>query len=606
MKQMIKSLIFSTVLLGATSMVAMAATPHDNLKFEDYPQNCLSCHADKAAEMMDSVHYKWTGTAMENVSGPDEQGKLTNAINTFCINIKGDWPVCGKCHAGRGLEPNDPVADATNVDCLMCHSEEYALLRTRIGSGEGSMTVETPTDSMVQNIHLPNNANCLKCHAYGGGGDGVKRGDIANALATNTDPHYDVHMNVNGANVKCIDCHHWENHKVTGRGNDLRPTDSLESMTCVECHAGKADVGGRYSEGGHGDYRISKHTDVVACQSCHIPKYGKTETETHRSWMLKHDGRDATTCTEADPCPGHPYLTKDSNLVPTYKFWSGASDVYTLGESSSAILNSATGIYETANPVGAAFDGVSMLYPFKNKTSESFNLPEYDMLLPVDTYVMLKGTGNINDGIASGLANLGLPVDSQVDMVTSDTNMLITHGVEPKSAALNCTDCHNMNGTTPSGYGRVDFEELGYHVWPEKVRNCTLCHESKNMSWENMHTKHAKEMGKNCTGCHTTEPTGWVETVSRNGLCNNCHEGEDPNSISARSLHKKHAEAEHGGMTTTCTDCHTFANSGGGTTPPPEPPPAPMSCSDYNEENICDADPNCYWSNRRNECRTSN
>jgi hypothetical protein len=118
------------------------------------------------------------------------------------------------------------------------------------------------------------------------------------------------------------------------------------------------------------------------------------------------------------------------------------------------------------------------------------------------------------------------------------------------------------------------------------------------MSWKKMHNKHAEEMGKNCIGCHTTEPTGWIEPPTKYELCNNCHSGRTYSNT--QSLHKEHAESEHGGTKTTCTDCHTFDGSGGGT------PPPPMSCSDYTEEAPCDADPDCYWSNRRNECRDSN
>ena len=46
------------------------------------------------------------------------QGKLTNAVNSYCINIVGDWKICGKCHVGRGLRPDDSQAGMANVDCL--------------------------------------------------------------------------------------------------------------------------------------------------------------------------------------------------------------------------------------------------------------------------------------------------------------------------------------------------------------------------------------------------------------------------------------------------------------------------------------------------------
>ncbi len=77
---------------------------HDSLIWVDYPSNCLGCHGSEYSEMADSTHYKWVGetTEMINQNGT-LQGKLTNAVNSYCINILGDWKVCGKCHVGRGL-----------------------------------------------------------------------------------------------------------------------------------------------------------------------------------------------------------------------------------------------------------------------------------------------------------------------------------------------------------------------------------------------------------------------------------------------------------------------------------------------------------------------
>jgi hypothetical protein len=117
--------------------------PHAELIFADYPLNCLGCHQDQAAEVLDSTHYKWTGDApdMVNVAGL-QQGKLTNAVNSYCINILGNWAVCGSCHVGRGKRPDDPSTASENIDCLMCHNEEYASQRMRLT--DGSLGVETP------------------------------------------------------------------------------------------------------------------------------------------------------------------------------------------------------------------------------------------------------------------------------------------------------------------------------------------------------------------------------------------------------------------------------------------------------------------------------
>ena len=181
-------------LLTSGCVAEDAEDSHADLNYQDYPNNCLECHTDQATEVHASTHYQWLGEAPDMTNGSFiPQGKLTNAVNSYCINIEGNWPVCGSCHAGRGKRPDDPTAGLENIDCLMCHNQEYASARTRLA--DGSMGVTAPSDSMVRNIHEPTRANCLACHAKAGGGDGVKRGDLSLALINNSDENFDVHMN---------------------------------------------------------------------------------------------------------------------------------------------------------------------------------------------------------------------------------------------------------------------------------------------------------------------------------------------------------------------------------------------------------------------------
>ena len=96
--------------------------PHAGLTYENYPANCLSCHYSEATEVHASTHYQWTGEATDMVNNPAiPQGKLTNAVNSYCINIEGDWPVCGSCHTGRGKRPDDETAGLENIDLSLIH-----------------------------------------------------------------------------------------------------------------------------------------------------------------------------------------------------------------------------------------------------------------------------------------------------------------------------------------------------------------------------------------------------------------------------------------------------------------------------------------------------
>jgi hypothetical protein len=125
--------------------------------------------------------------------------------------------------------------------------------------------------------------------------------------------------------------------------------------------------------------------------------------------------------------------------------------------------------------------------------------------------------------------------------------MMITHGVDPKSKAPSCVECHDNTGSTPDGTGMVPFEALGYHEMPAKVSSCTLCHSSKTSSWQPMHSTH-KSKGISCSSCHSPAPTGLVSATST--LCRSCHESKSWSSSSGHSKHIKQQIA--------CATCHTY------------------------------------------------
>lgn len=491
---------------------------HSSLTSADYPTACLGCHdggsaGDQYTHAFNSVHYKWEGDAPDMVGGPAVQGKIFGAMNSYCINILGNWGVCGKCHAGRGVKPGSGDTKA-NVDCLMCHNEEYALARTRLG--DGSMGPLTPTDTMYNNPAAPTKTNCLKCHAFGGGGDGVKRGDLANELITNTDPNYDVHMNNSGANKQCIDCHSLEgSHKISGRGSDLRPTDSTVPATCTNCHTGM-DSGTGHEDAGANRTDADRHVARVSCQACHISTYGKSPTETHRIWRTHHDGQDAETCTD---CPGHPDRVDESNLTPAYAFWNGKNDNYLLGEV--ATYNAATDTYRTSMPVGdvnaddAAVGG--KLYPFKYKTSEA-PISEENMIIAVDTWEYLKVSGNINTAVNQGvtnMANAGITIADPNAWTwgTSDTYQLITHGVEP-AATVSCDQCHNNWDIATDNM----LDSVGYKLKGAKEEVCGQCHDGGKKlprNQDRMHNHIDKNPGLGCYYCHDFDRP-------ERGLCSPC------------------------------------------------------------------------------------
>jgi len=494
---------------------------HGNLLFADYPANCLNCHQTEANEMFGAIHYTYLGDAPDMVNGAGvQQGKLTNSVNSYCINILGDWPVCGSCHAGRGKRPDDPTAGLENIDCLMCHNEEYATQRVR--KADGTLGVVTPTNSMVQVIHKPTRANCLMCHAKAGGGDAVKRGDLSLATITNSSATFDVHMNTAGPDLACQACHVFQNHKVIGKGSDLRPTDDLirgPEVDCVTCHTG-FDSGNGHALAGATKTTGDRHVKRVACQSCHIPTYAKVATEMNRDWRYKHDGADASLCDATNPCPGHPLQTKGANLIPEYRFWNRLSDNALLGDDAALTYNAARGAYSTSWPMGDITSG--MLTPFKYKTATQPKTVADHRLIALDTFVYLKGTGNVNEAVASGLANMGYAQGTAWEWIATDTYQMINHGVNPATGVAPCGQCHDNYGSNLNLATDSKLDAMGYRLKDAASLICSQCHREKSpRSHDQMHGHLNKGSGIGCYFCHD------VARPER-GLCSPC----DPACVS--------------------------------------------------------------------------
>ena len=422
------------------------------------PGMCIGCHTLEANDMFGSTHYQWQGEAIYMTDGPMTQGKKSGAVNTYCGNVTGNWSGCSACHVGRGLPPEETATQKqlANIDCLVCHQKEYKRIKV-----DGFMVPDTANmiismDKAVQTVHIPERANCLGCHAKAGGGDAVKRGDLALATIDTTDRDYDVHMATTGANLECQACHTVLGHRFAGKGSDLRPTDLDMPVECSSCH----------SNSPHSNSSINKHTARVACQTCHIPIYAKNAsdsiadeaTEINRSWQAG---------SEHSTPPLHPVLSKANYIKPRYKFWDRFSTNYLLGDV--AHLDPETGAYATSRPQGDVNDG--KLYPFKYKTSDYPLRTASQELIALDTSVFFV-TADADAATRAGLVNMGYSASDAYEWVTTDTYQLLNHQVSPKGQALQCADCHlNKN--------RMDLQgTLGYAPRQPKSTCATACHSS--------------------------------------------------------------------------------------------------------------------------------
>jgi len=453
---------------------------------------CIECHSAEARDMFASTHYQWQGDAIYMTSGPAKQGKIAGAVNTYCGNATGNWNGCSACHVGRGLPPEEVSTQAQleNIDCLICHQKEYKRVKV-----DGVMVPDTAhmtisMDQAVQTVHLPERGNCLGCHAKAGGGDAVKRGDLALATIATTDRNYDVHMATTGANLTCQSCHAVQNHRFPGKGSDLRPTDLDVQVECSNCHGTRP----------HSNSNIDMHTTTVACQTCHIPTYAKNASDTPADEATEVDRSWQSGSEHATP-PLHPVLTKANNLTPKYRFWNRNSTNYVLTDV--APYDAEKGTYATSRPQGDVTDG--KLYPFKYKTSDYPIRLGSQELIPLDTSVFFA-TADADAAARSGLVNMGYDANDAYEWVTTDTYQLLNHQVSPDEQALQCLDCH-LNRS------RMDLQgELGYAPKRPQSTCASACHSSSKASewrygdWEEFsahHNKHIYEKGATCSDCHS-------------------------------------------------------------------------------------------------------
>jgi len=191
-------------------------------------------------------------------------------------------------------------------------------------------------------------------NAVAGGGNGLKRGDLAMASA-NCARQDDVHLSPDGANLTCQACHQTENHRMLGRGLDLRVNDRPEALTCdsLQCHTSTP----------HTDSKLNEHTARIACQTCHISKYAKlAPTEVHRDWLDPHWVQGVYSGQGGYKPREH----TASDLTPTYAWYNGQSEIYKLGQVASLRPD---GTYETAAPIGDVASANSMIYPIKEHTT---------------------------------------------------------------------------------------------------------------------------------------------------------------------------------------------------------------------------------------------
>jgi octaheme c-type cytochrome (tetrathionate reductase family) len=258
---------------------------------------CLTCHTEAGKHFMKSIHWTWE---YKNPDTGQMLGKKT-LINTFCTNAKGNEGMCAQCHAGYGWK--DDTFDFTNqdnIDCLVCHDRTGSYYKTPPTKGNKACSVmfegRKPIDwaKVAQGVGRPGRENCGACHFYGGGGDGVKHGDLDSSLVRPS-RDLDVHMDAEGLNFACSNCHVSKKHiwpgsryHVTAKDTEGtgKPGMRRDVATCESCHD---DDPHPVDSVVH--IKLNEHVDKVACQTCHIPTIARGGVATKTDWDWRTAGK---------------------------------------------------------------------------------------------------------------------------------------------------------------------------------------------------------------------------------------------------------------------------------------------------------------------------
>ncbi|GAV24491.1 hypothetical protein ciss_04240 [Carboxydothermus islandicus] len=511
-------------------------------------KTCISCHSKQANDMFNSVHYQWNGDNSRSIELVGTTVSKLGGINDFCIWPDMNWLTifnkvdgtkgpggCAVCHAGLGKKPSPTVSQEQleNIDCLICHSPTYKRTVVQNADGTYSLAPDPSIDiqAAAKNIQRPGRAECMRCHEKSGGGDNYKRGDLESTLKA-CDYSYDVHMGTNGQNFTCQDCHKTENHRIAGRGSDMRALDSTFNLNCEVCHT---QIPHRSYNTNYAD--LNRHTDKVNCTVCHIPTFAKSiPTDMHRNWQVM----------ELDTAKQlyDPEIVKQTNVMPQYAWFNGYSHFYRFKD---PVSLDERGVQKMSWPDGSFVDSggkFSKLYAFKVHTASQPMEILSKVLLPVKNKTAFE-TGDVNRAIMEGAALANIPYTGHT-FVNTERYMGISHGVGPKSTALSCSNqpCHGNEN-------RIPFSKLGYTTRGTIAQLCDVCHSAK--TYTNFTDLHAKHRGKkNCSACHGS---GYPLKEPTTTLCDNCHKLRTYSDVNV--LHAKHVASRQ----IDCINCHTFTAS---------------------------------------------
>ena len=448
---------------------------------------CLECHTEAGHQFMKNIHWTWE---YDNPLSGQKLGKK-HLVNNFCTNARGNEGMCAQCHAGYGWKDESfDFSNQDNIDCVVCHDRTGSYYKTPNSAGNKSCSImfegKQPIDwsKVAMSVGLPARKNCGGCHFYGGGGDGVKHGDLDSSLI-HADKNLDVHMDEQGLNFACTNCHVTSKHVWAGSrynviakdsGGTGKPGQRRDVATCESCHDDSPHDAATLT-----GLKLNNHVKKIACQTCHIPAMarGGVATKTDWDWRTMGKLKDGEGYKEKNYTQGngeHRATYKSikgsfkygENVVPEYYWFNGQMQYTTIDTR----FDDSDGRIEINHINGSADDGQSRIWPFKRMKT----IQPYDKGNKTLVYMHLWGNdaqalwGNYEfaDAIASGMEKNKLPYSGNFGFIETLSYWPITHMVAPKEQALDCDSCHSDDSRLHNVEG-IYLPGRDSNIWLDRI-----------------------------------------------------------------------------------------------------------------------------------------
>jgi hypothetical protein len=259
----------------------------------------------------------------------------------------------------------------------------------------------------------------------------------------------DVHIGTEFLNFSCSSCHTPNNHqffssKYQPVSESDQATSHLVHATCINCHD-RDDV--------HDNPKITHHTDRLACQTCHIPRYARAGPEMV-SWDWSQAGRTndqgnpVVERTANDLLSYHGHYGSfewDKNIRPEYTWFDGTITYTKMGDeidpSGTVQVNTLHGSYDNPN---------TRLWPVRVVRGVQPYDTEQNALVAVNLYgdeqdAYWQGL-DWNAAINAAMQAEGLPYSGNYGFVETEMSWLLNHAVAPADNAVRCGECHRRDG----------------------------------------------------------------------------------------------------------------------------------------------------------------